>query len=135
MFTHPKRAIEIFSNLVKKFRAGPISEEEKLVKVAWPLESHIFWWFFPEKNCEVIVLKSILHRKSFCSRRNFRQCKPFFLKCSKRINVLSFVRFITGRFPPIFLLHKKKVAQKLLLSSFCFRDSFLLKQFWYFLVY
>ena len=56
-------------------------------------------------------LRSILHSKSSCSRRNFRKCRPSILKCSKGINLLRFFKFIPGWFPPFLFSTKKRLLR------------------------
>ena len=59
-----------------------------------------------------LSLRSILQRKSFSSRRYFKQCKPSILKCLYGIILLRAFKFMEGRFRQPF--YQQNIARKLI---------------------
>ena len=59
-----------------------------------------------------LSLRSILQRKSFSSRRYFKQCKPSILKCLYGIILLRAFKFMQGRFRQPF--YQQNIARKLI---------------------
>ena len=106
-----KRAIETFNNFVKIIGADPSPNHGQ--KNSYWLPAH---WDLTN-FCELLLratekyasLRYILHGKSSCSRRDFRQCRPSILNCSLVINLLRFYKFMTGRFLPSFFSTRKKL--------------------------
>ena len=136
MFIRLKRAFGIFSNLWKTFGAGPKpkTKAEELIEVAWPFESHIFWWMFAERNCKVSVSESYLAQELGLFQKKFQTMQTFHFEVLVRDECIEFFQIYHRTISPILLSYKKNVAQKLLLSCFCFLNSSLL-QLWYFLVH
>ena len=104
MLTYLKSAIETFNNFVIILGAGPSLKLSQ--RSSYKLPDH---WNFTN-FCEILSkgtekyasLRSIFHSKSSCSIWNFRQCRPYILKCLQGINLQSYFKFITGRFSPSF---------------------------------
>ena len=68
---------------------------------------------FQSRIEKYVPFKSILQRKLFSYRRNFKQCKLSILKCSFGTKLLISLRFFTGWFPSFFLTRNK------LLKNWC----------------
>ena len=64
-----------------------------------------------ERNCEVSKVISILLRKLFCFRRDFRQCKPWNFEMLVRDGCIEFFQIYHGMVSPILFSHKKRLLR------------------------
>ena len=113
ILTRHKKTIGTFDDFVKILGDGPSPKQREINSYMLPdhWNQTNFWEFLLRGTEKYASLRSILHRKSSCSRTNFKQCRPSILKCLQGMDLLRFLKFITVRFPPSFFSTTKRLLR------------------------
>ena len=116
MLTRLNTATGTFNNFVKLFWPGPTPKHRQknsfLLPDHWNLAN--FWEILLRGTEKDKLLRSMLHSKQPCSRRNIRQCRPSISQCLQGWICWDFIIY-----DEVLL----EIAQKLFLGGYYFLDS------------